>query len=119
MKVKNYIQIFRFHFLKYILFGYIIYIGILGAILFALLIFLETIFYFSPATKLFVIYLLISLSIIFVMYWLVLFYMTKNEKVESYRINKFAFILGEKLFPNKKDSIIIKTYVYYKVLLNM
>ena len=106
MKVKNYIQIFRFHFLKYILFGNIIYIGILGAILFALLIFLETIFYFSPATKLFVIYLLISLSIIFVLYWLVLFYMAKNEKVRSYRINKFAFILGEKLFPNKKDSII-------------
>ena len=28
------------------------------------------------------------------------------KRWRSYRINKFAFILGEKLFPNKKDSII-------------
>ena len=28
------------------------------------------------------------------------------EKMESYKINKFALILGEKLFPNKKDTII-------------
>ena len=28
------------------------------------------------------------------------------EKMESYKINKFAVILGEKLFPNKKDTII-------------
>ena len=26
--------------------------------------------------------------------------------MESYKINKFAVILGEKLFPNKKDTII-------------
>ena len=106
MKVENYIQTFRFYFLKYALFGNIIYIGIIGAILFSLLIFLEIVFYFSPAIKLFVIYSLISFAIIFIFYWLVMFHMVKNEKIKSYRIKKFALILGEKLFPNKKDTII-------------
>ncbi len=106
MKVKTYIKIFRFHFLKYIFLGNLIYIGILGSLLFALLIFLEVIFYFSPLTKLLIIYSLISLAMIFIVYWLILFYMTKNEKIESYRINKFALILGRKLFPNKRDTII-------------
>ena len=47
-----------------------------------------------------------SLSAIFAIYWLVVFQLIKMEKLRSYKINKFALVLGEKLFPNKKDTII-------------
>ena len=106
MMIKNHIQTFRFHFLKNTLLGSMIYIGIIGSILFSLLIFLETLFYFSPSIKLFVLFLLTILLLIFIFYWIVIFHMTKNEKIKSYRLNKFALILGEKLFPSKKDTII-------------
>ena len=32
--------------------------------------------------------------------------MIKRDKIKSHRVNKFAIILGEKLFPQKKDTII-------------
>ncbi len=35
-----------------------------------------------------------------------MFQMIKNEKIKSYRVSKFAQVLGEKLFPHKKDTII-------------
>ena len=104
--IKEYIQKFRFHFLKYVLLGNLIYIGIIGSILFLLLIFLESIFYFLPFTKLIIIYLLIFCISIFTLYWLILFQMIKKDQIKSYRVNKFALILGEKLFPQKKDTII-------------
>ena len=106
MNIKEYIQKFRFHFLKYIFLGNLIYSGIIGSILFLLLIFLESIFYFSPNTKLIIIYSLVFCISVFTLYWFTMSQMIKKEKVKSYRINKFALILGEKLFPQKKDTII-------------
>ena len=106
MKIKKYIQKFRSHFIKYIFLGKLIYIGILGSVLFSLLIFLESIFYFSPDTKLIIIYSIIFCISIFTFYWLIMFQMIKNEKIKSYRVSKFAQVLGEKLFPQKKDTII-------------
>ena len=106
MMIKEYIQNFRFHFLKYNFFGNLIYIGIIGSILFLLLIFLESIFYFLPSTKLIIIYSLIFCISVFILYWITMFQMIKRDKIKSYRVNKFARILGEKLFPQKKDTII-------------
>ena len=106
MMIKEYIQKFRFHFLKYIFLGNLIYIGIIGSILFLLLIFLESIFYFLPSTKLTIIYSLIFCISVFILYWITMFQMIKRDKIKSYRVNKFAIILGEKLFPQKKDTII-------------
>ena len=106
MKIKENIQSFRSQYLKYIFLGNLIYIGIIGSILFFLFIFLESIFYFSPKIKLIIIYSLMSLSAIFAIYWLAVFQLIKMEKLQSYNINKFALVLGEKLFPNKKDTII-------------
>ena len=68
--IKEYIQKFRSHFLKYIFLGNLIYIGIIGSILFLLLIFLESIFYFLPSTKLIIIYSLIFCISVFILYWI-------------------------------------------------
>ena len=106
MKIKENIQNFRSQYLKYIFLGNLIYIGIIGSILLFLFIFLESIFYFSPKIKLIIIYSLMSLSTIFAIYWLAVFQLIKMEKLRSYKINKFALVLGEKLFPDKKDTII-------------
>jgi len=106
MKIKEYIQKFRYHFLKYIFLGSLIYGGIIGSILFLLLIFLESVFYFSPTTKLITIYSIICCISIFIFYWLTMFQMIKKDKIRSYRVNKLAIMLGEKLFPQKKDTII-------------
>ncbi len=106
MMIIEYIQKFRSHFLKYIFFGNLIFIGILGSILFLLLIFLESIFYFLPKTKLIIIYSIIFCFSAFALYWIIMFQMIKKNKIKSYGINKFALILGEKLFPHKKDTII-------------
>ena len=83
-----------------------IYVGIIGSILLLLLVMLESIFYFSPTVKLIVIYSSIFSLVAFTLYWFVSSQLIKMEKMESYKINKFAVILGEKLFPNKKDTII-------------
>ena len=48
MSIKEHIQNFRSQFLKYIFVGNLIYIGLIGSVLFLLLIFLESIFYFLP-----------------------------------------------------------------------
>ena len=86
--------------------GNMLYISITGSILFLLLIFLESIFYFSPKTKLIIIYMIIIFFMTFTIYWLAIFKLIKNEKISSYKIKKFSLILGEKLFPNKKDTIL-------------
>ena len=104
--IKEHIQNFRSQFFKYILYGNMIYVGIIGSILLLLLVMLESIFYFSPTVKLIVIYSSIFSLVAFTLYWFVSSQLIKMEKMESYKINKFAVILGEKLFPNKKDTII-------------
>lgn len=106
MMIKEYIKKFRFHSLKYIFLGNLIYVGIIGSILFLLLILLESIFYFLPNTKLTILYSLVFCISVFILYWITMFQMIKKDKIKSYRINKFAIILGEKLFPQKKDTII-------------
>ncbi|MBA65243.1 MAG: hypothetical protein CMG55_05535 [Candidatus Marinimicrobia bacterium] len=106
MKIKNYITIFRFHTLKYKFLGNLISIGILGAILFAILIFLENIFYFSSNTKLYVYYSFVIITLGFICYWITFLYLTKNEKIHIYKTDKLAIDLGKKLFPNKEDTIL-------------
>ena len=106
MSVKKHIQNFRSQFLKYIFIGNILYIGIIGSVSFLLLIFLESIFYFSPKTKLIIICLIAISFTAFAMYWIAISQLIKKENIKSYKIKKFAIILGEKLFPNKKDTIL-------------
>ena len=106
MSVKKHIQNFRSQFLKYNFIGNLIYIGLIGSVLFLLLIFLESIFYFSPKTKLIIIYTIVISSTAFTIYWLAISQLIKRESIKSYEIKKFAMILGEKLFPNRKDTIL-------------
>ena len=106
MSVKKHIQNFRSQFLKYIFIGNILYIGIIGSVSFLLLIFLESIFYFSPKTKLIIICLIAISFTAFAIYWIAISQLIKKENIKSYKIKKFAIILGEKLFPNKKDTIL-------------
>ena len=106
MSVKKYIQNFRSQFLKYIFTGNLIYIGLIGSVLFLLLILLESIFYFSPKVKLMIIYVIAISFTAFTVYWLAIFQLIKRENIKSYKIKKFAMILGEKLFPKRKDTIL-------------
>ena len=106
MSVKKHIQNFRSQFLRYIFIGNILYIGLIGSVLFLLLIFLESVFYFLPRTKLIIIYTIAISFTAFIIYWLAISQLIKRENIKSYKINKFAVILGEKLFPNRKDTIL-------------
>ena len=106
MNIKKYIQNFRWQFLKYRFVGNLIYIGIVGSALFLLLIFLESVFYFSPKTKLIITYSIAIFFAAFTIYWLAISQFIQRENLKLYTIKKFAMILGKKLFPNKKDTIL-------------
>ena len=86
MSVKKHIQNFRSQFLKYIFIGNILYIGLIGSVLFLLLIFLESIFYFSPKTKLIIIFLIAISFTAFAIYWIAISQLIKKENIKSYKI---------------------------------
>ena len=106
MKIKNHITIFRFYILKHKFFGHLISIGIITAIIFASLITFESIFYFSVYTKSISLYLLMFSVLGFILYWVIILFLSKNEKLKPYKTNKLSIDLGKKLFPNRNDTIL-------------
>ena len=82
------------------------YINIFYFIFFFSYIQLESIFYFSPQTKVLVFqFFLISFFSLCLIY-IFQYYRAIHGKIKRYNIEEISSVLGQKLYPNKKDKIL-------------
>ncbi len=80
--------------------------GILGAVLFTILILLESVFYFLPDTKISIIAILIVSALSIILFWVIFIHRSTNNKIFYYKIETISLRLGNKIFPEKKDAIL-------------
>ncbi len=106
MKIKNKLKKVRFILLQYNFIVNITLAGIIGSILFTILILLESIFYFTSSTKIFILTVIIVCILYIVSFGVSYFYRSVKNRVKKYKFENLSLHLGENLFPEKSDTIL-------------
>ena len=106
MKIEKYITSLRSLLLKKQLLVHILLLGIFGSIIFIGLIFLESIFYFAPKTKLSILGFLAIAKLFFITFWLIYHQRSIKNKIYRYKTISLSKALGEKLYPDRTDTIL-------------
>ena len=103
MKIKNKLKKVRFMLLQYNFIVNITLAGIIGSILFTILILLESVFYFTSSTKVFILTVIIVCILYIVSFGVSYFYRSVKNRVKKYKFENLSLHLGENLFPEKSD----------------
>ena len=84
----------------------LLWIGIIGSLLFLIGIELETVFYFLPEIKVKILILICGLFSGYVFFWLIQYFRAESDQIHSYKIETLALQLGRAAFPEKQDTIL-------------
>ena len=106
MQIKKHIQNARsIRFWQDVLIS-LLWIGIIGSLLFLIGIELETVFYFLPEIKVKILFLICGLFSGYVFFWLIQYFRAESDQIHSYKIETLALHLGRAAFPEKQDTIL-------------
>ena len=106
MKIESYITLVRSILLKKEFFKHLILLGIFGSIIFINLIFLESVFYFHPKIKIFILGVLALGKLCFIIFWITYYQKSNNNKISRYKTVSLSKTLGEHLYPDKNDTVL-------------
>ena len=79
----------------------LLWVGILGSIVFLFGIELETVFYFLPITKINVLFALAGICGIYLLFWFIQFFRSQHDLIDRYKIETLSLRLGQAAFPEK------------------
>ena len=106
MKIESYITLVRSLLLKKEFLKHLILLGIFGSIIFINLIFLESVFYFHPKTKIFILGVLALGKLCFIIFWITYYQKSNNNKISRYKTVSLSKTLGKHLYPDKNDTVL-------------
>jgi hypothetical protein len=84
----------------------LLYAGIFASLLFLIGIELETVFYFLPKTKIYIISFICVILITYCLFWTMQYFRSESDKIDRYKIETISLRLGHVAFPEKKDTIL-------------
>ena len=69
--------------------------------------FLESVFYFHPKTKIFILGIIALGKLCFIIFWITYYQKSKNNKISRYKTISLSKALGKHLYPpNKSDTVL-------------
>jgi len=84
----------------------LLYAGIFASLLFLIGIELETVFYFLPKTKIYIISFICVILITYCLFWTIQYFRSESDKIDRYKIETISLRLGHVAFPEKRDTIL-------------
>ena len=106
MKIESYITLVRSLLLKKEFLKHLILLGIFGSIIFISLIFLESVFYFHPKTKIFILGAIALVKLCFIIFWIIYYQKSNNNRISRYKTISLSKALGKHLYPDKNDTVL-------------
>ena len=106
MKIRSYLlKIRKIKFIQDVLIGGMT-VTIVFSILFLIALQLETVFYFSPSSKLAMIYTILGVTGFILFFTTVTWLSARIDRVKRYQIKELADRIGDAVFPEKPDTIL-------------
>jgi hypothetical protein len=84
----------------------LLWVGIIGSILFLIGIELESVFYFLPKIKVPILILLTGSFSFISIFWVIQYYRSESDQIHRYKIETLSLQLGQTAFPKKQDTIL-------------
>ena len=106
MKIESYITLVRSLLLKKEFLKHLLLLGIFGSFIFISLIFLESVFYFHPKTKIFILVIIALGELCFIIFWIIYYQKSNNNKISRYKTISLSKALGKHLHPDKSDTVL-------------
>ena len=84
----------------------LLWVGIIGSILFLIGIELESVFYFLPNIKVPILILLTGSFSFISIFWVIQYYRSESDQIHRYKIETLSLQLGQTAFQKKQDTIL-------------